>query len=192
MSDQPKTKPINEEVAQSKLRLGLIGTFASIVLFQSFRGGYEDGRFNGPLLIMLGYLICAVPWLIWVKRTPEQHKWRRNIAITADLGLAVLGMHLLGEAGAWIYPAYLWIIIGNGLRFGSKILASATGIGGIAFGGLILLNPEWQAMGSAAWGMWAGRIFIPLMFLKLLGRIHALSADLGVELAENGREAVNR
>lgn len=190
--DPSRAAKVNEEVAQSKLRLGMIVFNVSVMLFQVSHGSGADGRFDAPFLILGGYTVGALLWASWVRRTPHQHKWRLSIAITCDLGIIVLGMHMLGGAGAWLYPAYLWVIIGNGLRHGTAILAKSTAIGGFVFGGLILGNAEWQSMGAAAWGMWAGGIFIPLMFLKLLGRIHSLTSDLKVELKRSQAAAQSK
>ena len=187
----PKTKaPINEELAQAKLRIALVVFAAGIGVRLALTDENVDGRFGLPLAITGAYMVIVVGWLAWIRRTPGQHPWRKSISLTADLGLAILGMHLLGSAGAWVYPAYLWIIIGNGIRFGPKYLVISTVVGGAAFASLITTNVEWIAMGTASWGMWAGGVLIPLAFLKLLSRLHSLSADLQVELKRS--EAVSQ
>jgi two-component system sensor histidine kinase/response regulator len=192
MSDSPPKKVVNEEVAQSKLRIGLIVSFYLIMAVQVLKGGNLDGRFSVPFVILTCYFIGVVGWLMWVKATPGQYSFRKSISLTADLGIAVLGMHLLGHAGVWIYPAYLWIIIGNGLRFGHKYLVISIVVGGLAFGAMILINPEWQAMGSGGWGMWAGGVLIPLAVLKLLRRISVLTEELKAELKRSEAAAQSK
>jgi two-component system sensor histidine kinase/response regulator len=191
LTPPPTSKaPVNEELAQAKLRIALVVLVACVLVRLALTEENADGRFALPLMIWGTYMVIVVGWLKWVQKTPGQHSWRKSISLTADLGLSVLGMHLLGGAGAWIYPAYLWTIIGNGIRFGPKYLVISTVVGGAAFGVLITHNAEWVDMGSASWGMWAGGVLIPLAFLKLLNRLHALSEDLQVELERS--EAVGQ
>ena len=64
----------------------------------------SDGRFTLPMVILGAYFVGVVGWLAWVRRTPGQCSWRKSISLTADLGLAVLGMHLLGGAGSLDLP----------------------------------------------------------------------------------------
>ncbi len=47
---------------------------------------------------------------------------RRVIAIFSDLGFLSWGIHAGDEALSLLYPIFLWIIFGNGFRFGLKYL----------------------------------------------------------------------
>jgi len=182
LHSQSKASTAKEEVSQAFVRIVLCVSFAGVVLW--LRQSSESGaaQFTASLEILCGYTVASFGWLYWVKTQPNRFAWRRTIAIAADLGLTMLGMQLMGHAGAWIYPAFLWIMIGNGVRFGQRALLVATGLGTVAFGALIVTNPEWRAMGNAAVGMWAGAMFIPLMFFKVTQRTHALTVRLGEEL----------
>jgi len=174
--------PVNEEASQAVLRLVLCGTFFGVIAWQDHLTRAHSEGFSSSLEILATYIVCSVGWLIWIRKVPKKVPGRRVLAIAADLGLAMLGMHLLGKSGAWIYPAFLWIIIGNGIRFGARTLLVTTCMGAVSFGALILFDAEWRTMGSGAAGMWAGGVFIPLMWFKLLRRMRALTVRLGEEL----------
>ena len=180
--EHARAEAVNEEASQAVLRLILCGSFFAIILWLASTTEAGDTSYVWSLRILAAYIVCSLGWLTWIKKHPEDMPWRRTLAIAADLGLAILGMHLMGSGGAWIYPAFLWIIIGNGLRFGERALLTATGLGALAFGALIATNAEWYAMGNAAVGMWVGGVFIPMMWCKILRRLHTLTARLGEEL----------
>ena len=182
----------DEELSQAKVRIGLVLGAACVLVRLALTEENADGRFTIPLMVWGVYVGLVFGWLAWVRATPGQHPWRKSVSLTADLGLSVLGMHLLGHGGAWIYPVYLWIILGNGIRFGPKYLVISTVVGGAAFVALILGNPEWAAMGNAAWGMWAGGVLIPLAFLKLVSHLHDVSRDLQVELKKTEAAAKSK
>ncbi|MFT7676906.1 MAG: two-component system sensor histidine kinase/response regulator [Planctomycetota bacterium] len=182
MSKTAVQKHVNEELVQSRLRLILSSVFTAIVAYTYAQAEDPSASLRLSLLIITSYLPAGLAWFAWVKRTPDRHSWRRTIAVSADLGLAILGMHLLGSSGVWIYTPLLWIIIGNGIRFGARTLLFGTVVGMGAFGALIIFDPVWRAMGNGAIGMWAGGIFIPLMWFKMLGRMSSLSARLTAEL----------
>jgi len=178
-------RKVNEELAQSRVRLVLCACFFTVVLFFQLHDDTGSGRFELSLWILGAYTVGSVPWLLWVKRRPDRQLWRRMIAAPADVGLALLGMAILGEYGAWIYPALLWNIIGHGLRFGPRTLLVGTSFGSIGFAALVAFHPEWQQLGNAAAGMLVGTFVFPLMFRKLLVRLHSLTDQLSEELVRS-------
>jgi two-component system sensor histidine kinase/response regulator len=173
---------VNEELAQSKLRIVMCSAFFALIAYQYQSDPTVGERFVRPLQILATYLIGSFFWCAWVKRVPDRHLQRRLVAAPADVSLALLGMWLMGSTGAWIYPALLWVIIGHGLRFGQTTLLSGTIFGSLGFAVLVTFNPEWKDMGPAGVGMGFGTLLLPLMFIRLLGRMHDLRHQLEVEL----------
>lgn len=178
-------RPVNEELAQARVRLVLCTCFFAVVLYFELTDETESHRFRLSLWILGAYTLGSVPWLLWVTRRPDRQLWRRMIAAPADIGLALLGMAILGEYGAWIYPALLWNIIGHGLRFGPRTLLVGTTCGSIGFAALVAFHPEWQRLGNAAAGMLVGTFLLPLMFHKLLLRLHAMTEQLSDQLGRS-------
>lgn len=86
---------------------------------------------------------------------------RRLAGILLDLGILSGGLLTGGVYVAALYPLYLWVIFGNGFRFGIAYLGVAAGLSILAFGTIIHVSPYWQANYPLALGLLAGLIVLP-------------------------------
>ncbi|MFT8674559.1 MAG: response regulator [Acetobacter sp.] len=112
-------------------------------------------------LLLLGYCIVA----------PRSIRLRRVVAMLLDFGAVSYELHIGGWSTAWLSPAYLWVIFGNGFRFGSGFLLLAMGIGTVAFGLMLWSTPFWHLQPPLAVGMLAGVIIVPLYALALIRKL---------------------
>ena len=176
---------INEELAQAKARLVMCVSFFALIAGLELARTEESPRFVLSLWVLGPYILGAIGWWRWVQRVPDRQLWRRQVAAPLDVGLALSGMALMGSSGAWIYPALLWTIIGHGMRFGPRTLLSGTAFGTVGFATILFLHPEWRALGNAATGMLCGTFVFPLVFRKLVARLHALTERLSQELVRS-------
>ncbi|VAW67052.1 diguanylate cyclase/phosphodiesterase (GGDEF & EAL domains) with PAS/PAC sensor(s) [hydrothermal vent metagenome] len=128
------------------------------------------------------YFLISILWLIFVKYRPGNFVIRRGISIISDLGMTSLFMSYTSEMGAALLPLYLWIIVGNGMRFGQKYLLFAIIVGAAGFGLVLLSSEYWLANRSTGLAFMAGIIILPLFYLKLLSRLHALNEQLQYQL----------
>ena len=78
----------------------------------------------GPLLGL--YWACSFALFGHLLYQPGQSVARRAIGMLCDFGIFSYCMHIGGEAMAPLYPIYLWVIFGNGFRFGLTYLAAAS------------------------------------------------------------------
>ena len=177
--------PVNEEVLQSVLRIVLASLFLVLTSYLHVTEDPVQGRYLSSVWTLGAYVACSIPWLMWVKRIPDRQHWRRLIAAPADVSLALLGLALMGTSGGWVYPVLLYVIIGHGMRFGVRTLISGAIFGALGFVALTLFHPEWSLLGSTAWGMTAGTLALPLMFAKLITRLHAMGDRLSEELVRS-------
>jgi two-component system sensor histidine kinase RpfC len=74
-----------------------------------------------------------------------------------------MGAHL-----APVYVVYLWVTIGNGLRFGPRFLLGAVGLASLSFLFVITTTPYWIENAALAWGLLAGLVAIPAYLTSLL------------------------
>lgn len=86
---------------------------------------------------------------------------RRLAGIVLDLGILSGGLLTGGVYVAALYPLYLWVIFGNGFRFGIAYLGVAAGLSILAFGTIIHVSPYWQANYPLALGLLAGLVVLP-------------------------------
>ena len=167
-----------EEARQGVVRIAV--TAAVLAWFLVPAVAY--GQATGAVVVGGSYLAFALGWLAWVHTSPARPAWRRFLPnVTDPLGISA-AMALSGPWGTLIYPAYLWVILGNGARFGlaSLYLSSATGVAGL--GGVILWSPFWGDHRTMAAGLVIGLVAVPAYIQRLLRRIHSLNSLLNGQL----------
>jgi len=176
---------VNEERSQSLARLVFswvcLLTFLAVCYFQDM---FSAPVFKPGLAMTGGFVVFSIVWFEWVKRTPGRYQSRRNVTMVADIGSIVFFMHIVGRYGAMFYPIFLWIIIGNGIRFGEKYLVRGIIIGTVGFGSVVLMNPYWQAQPELGIGLLLSVIVLPVFYQSTLRRLRVMQ-ELEVQLAES-------
>ena len=122
--------------------------------------------FSGSFLVF-STLLAAV-----VYSSHKASAKRQLLAMVADMGAVTFGMVMTGEAGALFYGIYLWVIIGNGLRYGAHALIRSHVLGVVGFTSVILLNDYWFTHRTLAVGLLLTLVLIPLYAIKLLKRLN--------------------
>lgn len=69
---------------------------------------------------------------------------RRLLGMLVDISGISYCMHLAGDVGAPLLAVYLWVIFGNGFRFGIRSLWLCTGLAVTGFGIASFFTPYWQ------------------------------------------------
>ncbi|MEZ4387142.1 MAG: ATP-binding protein [Candidatus Krumholzibacteriia bacterium] len=176
---------VDEERSQSRARLAIC--LVSLVGFSVIalgRGLPHTQAMVKGFGTILGYLAFGLAWHAWVTRRPRRDVWRRPLAMTADLGIMVFWMHLGNAWATSYYPIFLWVIIGNGLRFGRRQMLGGILLGAAGLGWLILNNDYWSANRSLGVGLVLGVAVLPIFFLTVLRRLQTVTR-LELELAKS-------
>ena len=164
------------EQAQAFARIVIVGLLTLLYLGHGLLGG-------GFLYFAIGcaYLTISVVHVLVVRRWPDRFLWRRYLSIVADLGMTGYTVHELGIAGLGFYPLFLWIVVGNGLRFGIHHLRVATIVGLLALfiptyvTGIALSHP------GVVIGLLAGLLLMPKFFMVMIERLAEANAALKEE-----------
>src|SRR5690606_15855027 len=119
-------------------------------------------------LILTGELLVSVGLLAAIFVNPGPSHVRRWIGMLADYSALAAVMHLIGEPASPLYCVYLWVTIGNGLRYGTRYLYSATSLATVSFLGMMLTTAFWQSSPFLSWGLLVGLVAVPLYFASLL------------------------
>lgn len=138
---------------------------------------------TGVLAIAL-YLVFSSIWYLMVRRYPDRCSWRLNISLAADLGVTTFFMAHNGQHGAWAYPVFLWVIIGNGIRFGRPLMIRGIGLGALGFTYILYGSEYWRANLETGAGLLTGVVILPIFYLGVLQRLQAMH-ELRLELAES-------
>lgn len=110
---------------------------------------------------------------------------RRSLAMVFDLVALSIGMHLGGEVTAILYPAYLWIIFGNGFRFGIPALLAGAGIGIMGFAAMVATTPYWMEHLRLSYGLLLGLLALPAYAATLIKKLER--ARLAAEAASKAK-----
>jgi two-component system, sensor histidine kinase RpfC len=156
------------------------------LLVASARGhGTAQEIFHEALLLFAIYYACSIALFIHILYDPGVSHPRRIVAITLDIGMLSYGMHVGESAFAIGYPLYLWIIIGNGFRFGVKYLIGAAlwAIAGFCF--LIAMTPLWRNNLELSFGLLAGLFILPAYVSALIRKLS--EAKLQAEQANRAK-----
>lgn len=86
-------------------------------------------------------------------------------------------MYLQGETAAPLYAVYLWVTIGNGMRYGTRYLFAATALASLSFLLMMRTTPYWLQNTYLSWGLLLGEVAVPLYFASLLKALTAAIED---------------
>jgi len=117
------------------------------------------------------YLVFGIVMLIAILRSQKPSNFRRTLGIIGDICIVTYALLLTGAIGAPLYGAYLWIIIGNGFRFGNKFLYLAQIISITGFAYAAMTGEFWHQYPMLAIGLLIWLIVIPPYVSLLLKRL---------------------
>jgi two-component system sensor histidine kinase RpfC len=98
---------------------------------------------------------------------------RRVVAMFSDLGFLSWGIHAGDEALSLLYPIFLWIIFGNGFRFGLKYLFGSMLVAVAGFSAVVATTEYWAMHTKLAYGLVGGLVILPLYAATLIKKLQA-------------------
>lgn len=167
----------DEETGQIYARF-LIGLFClSYIVAKGLTDGVGAEGVQASIAVV-GFLCSYGALLFWwmIKRPGISHK-RRCTSVIFDLMSTTVALHLGGEYSAPFFGVYLWVILGNGFRYGITYLIFAAVVGTIGFGAVMGLTPFWRSSPGLGFGLLATLIIIPIYVGKLIKQLHAATAE---------------
>ena len=129
------------------------------------------------MALAAGFLAVSLIYLGWLLLYPQPSHPRRIFANLMDHGTLSLLMLWYGESVAPLYIVFLWVVIGNGLRYGRAYLFFSMLVALVGFTLVISGNPYWRANATMAWGLLAGLLVLPLYFMTLLDKLERARAE---------------
>lgn len=121
-------------------------------------------------------LILAFGIMVHLIRHPEAHNGRRIFAVAVDMGSICLVMHEGDESTAVFFPLILWIICGNGFRFGLPGLWASTALGLFGFSAVVATTVFWKESWSLTIGLLVGMIILPAYVSILIKKLYLAKA----------------
>ena len=171
-----------KEFDQAKLRVAIsLVVFSYLVISYYF---LEIDFSSRPVILLSGlYFIFSLFFISTVYLYPKVSVPRRILVMVIDIATLTSGMYLTGEVGSPFYMMYLWVIFGNGFRFGRAYLAASSVASAIGFSFLIFYTEFWGSNLHLSMGLLAALIVLPVFVSTLIKRLneavkHAEEANL--------------
>ncbi|AGA90468.1 signal transduction histidine kinase [Thioflavicoccus mobilis 8321] len=149
----------------------IIGVLAASYLLVAKLGG--STALAGAFIVWLAiaFLGAALLLLLGVLLWPAPSAVRRIAGIVLDMATTSVAIGIAGEYGAPLLTVYLWVIIGNGFRFGLTYLALASAAAVLGFGATILWSLYWNTHLFVATGFLLVLLVIPPYMAVLMRRL---------------------
>ncbi len=131
-----------------------------------------DDRIMAILLgVALSYMVFAVVVIQIIAWKPLGYPGRRVYTMVCDVSVITLSMWVGDERTSMLYVIFLWLSLGNGLRFGISLLYLASTLSTLGFAIVIVSNDFWRNQPILSVGLLVGLLITTLYVAMLLRRI---------------------
>ena len=160
------------EHEQAILRLLIGAVFFLYLLPQVFTGYESEGRADLQFLLgMVCFMVLAGALFGWIYVSPDASPVRRVAGAVLDATFITYFMYETGEYGTPLYIVYLWIIFGNGFRYGKPYLYNSLVLSMAGFSLVIAANEYWAENRVLGIGLLVGMIALSMYVAKLVTRL---------------------
>jgi two-component system, sensor histidine kinase RpfC len=181
-----KTSDPETEQALVRVFIGLSLIFLFCIPWET-----EDKLYNfliSPVNIVITTgTVLAILILISIIMTPKVSVTRRVFGIFLDLIALSLLMGMSAEQAVYLFVFYLWVILGNGFRFGINYLYTSLIIGVIGFSMVITWSEYWKEHMPIAISLLLVITLIPLYSIFLINKLFN-----AISMAEKASQAKSR
>lgn len=177
-----------EQAIKVRLTIGLF-----VLLYFGLPWGAEDSfittLFSTPSLITMGYYSGALMIAGAIFLNPRPSPIRRIAGSILDLTSLSILMFYSGDESVFLFVLYLWVILGNGFRYGTRYLYISLAIGLIGFSTAVSTGAYWQDLQHKPIGfsLILLLVLIPLYSAFLINKLHA-----AIRTAKLANEAKSR
>ncbi|HVI28025.1 hybrid sensor histidine kinase/response regulator [Hansschlegelia sp.] len=176
-----KNRPDGEhEMALNRLVLALL-----VLGYLSVQAYEESNPFTRPFEITAIFALGALGFLVHMLWRPGSSLPRRALAMVFDFAGISYCLHAGGALTAIIYPTYLWVIFGNGFRFGIPSLLAAASVAIASFAVVIATTRYWHDNLGLSLGLLFGLLILPAYAATLIKKLQR--AKLAAEEASRAK-----
>jgi two-component system sensor histidine kinase RpfC len=176
----------DSEHEQALIRVAVLAVFFLYLLPEALDGGPDAWSLDKSLFLpLLGCMVLAAGIFAAIVISPGTSPVRRVFGAMVDSATASYFMARTGVNGLPLYVVYLWMIIGNGFRYGRFHLLNTLVLNSIGFSVVLYASPFWQANLAAGITMLLAMAALSAYVLSLVGRLndalhHAEAANLAM------------
>ncbi|UCB56193.1 MAG: response regulator [Thiotrichales bacterium] len=178
----------DSEPEQAKLRLAIGVLLVAYFCFPWGSGEtFRQAITSLPSLITIYYYTGALGIFIAIVIRPQASPIRRVTGAAHDMVSLSIVMFLSGGDSVPIFLLYLWVILGNGFRYGTQYLFISQGIALTGFLAAVIWGPFWQDHRSFAVSLLLMLALLPLYAAFLIKKLHA-----AIDMAKQANQAKSR
>ena len=165
-----RRKVVDAELEQGLLRIGIL---SAVVVYLAIALVLEPTELHRLALgSTVAFLFVAFGLLVWIAAGPPDSSARRITGLFCDIGESTYGLFFFGITTSPLYVVYLWVIFGNGFRYGTPYLVLAATLSTLGFGLVISFNPYWHEHLPLGFGLLLGLVILPAYVAMLLKRLN--------------------
>jgi len=135
----------HSELDQANLRIVVAAIAIIYIGALGFFPGQSVDTYVPVILYIVAFLLASIALRQVIARWPGHYPTRRVLGMIHDYTGTSFGLVVGGEAALPLYAVMVWVNLGNGMRYGSRYLAIATGLALLALLIVYRLTPLWQA-----------------------------------------------
>jgi two-component system sensor histidine kinase RpfC len=159
-------EPLEFEQIIFRYLIGAIITFYLIFSY-AFEGLYQRSGLLSAVIMTTAW-ISAIWILVHLSLWPQRYVLRRTVSILTDAITVSLIIGYGEETAVAFFPVYLWVILGNGFRFGATYLYAAVVANTGSFLVMVAVTPHWQENWRFSLGLAVALVAVPLYTAKLI------------------------
>lgn len=125
------------------------------------------------LHVFLATIPACLLFMYWSYNDKNINPLRMYLAILTGVSIPTFALSLSNEVAAPIIVIYFWILLGNGLRFGSKYLPVNTALTLLGFSIVMKVSPFWSNHIYVSLGVIFAMIILPIYVFVLLKRLQS-------------------
>ena len=185
-----KKNKIDEELSQAIARVIVTSMLLLVIGVSKFLS--PDAQIRDVLLVGGLYTVYSFINLYLVYKKPGDFAVRKIGNIVSDIAVSSFIVYASSNVGIMMYPVLIWVIVGNGLRFGQKYLFIALVVAEVLFTAALIANPYWHEQKTFILALSSGLAILSFFFAKLIKRMHNLNATLEEKVKDRVKEVEYR
>lgn len=158
------------EFQQALIRfvIGVLG----YAYFSSSLVAHPENIYSAIHGVALFFLSASCLLLVFAVVDLNASPARRIVGALTDFSTASFLMLIGGETSAPLVGVYLWVMLGNGFRYGLPYLMLSTVLGTTGFSAVLIFNAFWQVHLSLGLGILFTMVVIPVYTASLTRQLH--------------------
>jgi two-component system, sensor histidine kinase RpfC len=150
-----------QEILLSRFVLGLFAALSTAYIFNE----------KAIIFAFLGYIAAHMALYFMRRSNVGKNEFRWTAAILLDVSITITLMARAPGTLAVVYPLFLWMILSNGFRFGSKFLLISSLIATVGFGSHVATTEFWADKRGLGLSLTLALLVIPAYCSTLIGKL---------------------